>query len=155
MFLNAKAAKTKINQEVKYMADENKGVALAVLGIVAVLAIVGLVLLFTGEKATTGQVISTDQVAAADQAAVTADDTAAAATGDVARQYVGDYGAYVADPTPQYCTDSDYLRGRCIPGSGSTSGEGPRYQSQAGGAPIEQYNQGRYGIVPSSTGSTA
>ncbi len=36
------------------MADEHKGIALVILGIVAVIAIVGLVLLFTG-KTTTGQ----------------------------------------------------------------------------------------------------
>ena len=63
------------------MADENKGVALAVLGIVAVLAIVGLVLLFTGAKKNAGAVD---------------------ATGDVARLYTGDYGRYVADPAAQY-----------------------------------------------------
>ncbi len=37
------------------MADEHKGIALVILGIVAILAIVGLVLLFTQNKSATGQ----------------------------------------------------------------------------------------------------
>lgn len=37
------------------MADEHKGIALVILGIVAVLAIVGLVLLFTQSKSATGE----------------------------------------------------------------------------------------------------
>ena len=37
------------------MADEHKGIALVILGIVAVIAIVGLVLLFTQAKGATGQ----------------------------------------------------------------------------------------------------
>lgn len=37
------------------MAKENKGIALVILGIVAIIAIVGLVLLFTQNKSATGQ----------------------------------------------------------------------------------------------------
>src|SRR5574341_1000895 len=37
------------------MADEHKGIALVILGIVAILAVVGLVLLFTQNKSATGQ----------------------------------------------------------------------------------------------------
>ena len=37
------------------MANENKGIALVILGIVAVIAIVGLILLFTQSKSATGQ----------------------------------------------------------------------------------------------------
>jgi hypothetical protein len=99
------------------MADENKGVALAVLGIVAVLAIVGLVLLFTGAKQATGDV-------------------------SVYGGYQGDFGRFVADPTLQYCTEADSLRGLCIPGSAKRSGVGPAMQTIAGGEQFGYYTPG-------------
>jgi hypothetical protein len=43
------------SNEVKRMADEHKGIALVILGIVAVIAVVGLVLLFVQGKSATGE----------------------------------------------------------------------------------------------------
>jgi len=97
---------------------KDKGVALAVLGVVAVLAIVGLVLLFTQSN-----------------------------TGMVARGggYAGDFGSFIALPAqyePVAATGGPYqARGRNA--RGYETG-GPRYYIQAGADTIGDYPSARY-----------
>jgi hypothetical protein len=66
------------------------------------------------------------------------------ATGNAA--YHGEFGVLVSEPV--YCTDADYLRGRCVLGSAARTGTGPRYQLGSGGTSYGNYPAARYsGIV--------